>query len=397
VVASFQPTFGNIGGAIGGSGGSLLGILGSVLEPLDYPRQALWNLARSGANAVSGEGAWDDLFRAVPGALGAGLAGGLMATGVGAPLGILAGSALGGLTQGLGKAADSETFAAPTAQDITGTDEFVPNALVSMLGDPLTYAGGLGGFSKGRQMGTAFGGQLDDAARYVGPRYGGGAEKLKEAFTDLPGNLMPADKLASLEAHPWYKHVSSNPDLLNELAPGSKFVGAGFESHVFRNPETGGVTTFRASGHPAMMGENGIPLPRVNIPEMLPAQRSAGYMGTNADNTLMVEHAPWANVEAGGAKDWVAKNRAAKQMAYDMQQKGIDFWDAKPGNIGTDASGNMVVIDPGSVGGAGVPRFPDVRANVPPAWQQWLATRLGGPGMVRQNLIEQTMPLNVPR
>jgi len=142
-------------GAIGGFGGAnLLGTLGRLIEPLDYPRQALWNLVRSAGNAISGEGSADDLLRAIPGAMGVGL-GGL----IGGPLGILAGSALGGAAQGMGLAADPEKMRAPTAEDVTGSDSSLLNALVGMAGDPLTYAGGLGGIKAGRSAEAALAGR----------------------------------------------------------------------------------------------------------------------------------------------------------------------------------------------------------------------------------------------
>lgn len=135
------------------AGGTALGTVGKVLSPLDYPRQALSNLADKGGKILSGDGSWDDALGMIPGVLGAGLAGGLMATGVGAPLGILAGSALGGLAQGVGQGINEKKFRARSTDEIAqgmgiDTEEFggkVASFGLGMATDPLTYAGGLGG------------------------------------------------------------------------------------------------------------------------------------------------------------------------------------------------------------------------------------------------------------
>lgn len=159
-------------GALGaGLGLHALG-LGQFLEPLDYPRQAAWNLLRSGGNALSGQGTWEDALRAVPGALGAGVGAGLMATGVGAPLGILAGSLAGGAAQGLGRMSSPESFQAPAVSQLTGTEEFVPNLLAGMLTDPLTYAGGFAG----RKAMTA-------------PKVLSEEERTLQALRGVPGNV----------------------------------------------------------------------------------------------------------------------------------------------------------------------------------------------------------------
>jgi hypothetical protein len=133
-----------------GAGLHALG-LGHLLEPLDYPRQAVWNLVRSTGNAMAGEGTWDDALRAVPGTLGAGLGAGLIASGVGAPAGILMGSLAGGLAQGLGKAGDEYKFDAPEVSDLTGTEDLIPNLIMGTLTDPLTYAGGFAGREGGKK------------------------------------------------------------------------------------------------------------------------------------------------------------------------------------------------------------------------------------------------------
>lgn len=132
------------GAALHGAG------LGQVLEPLDYPRQALWNLARSPIKAME-TGDVSHLLGAIPGAAGA-VAGGLL----GGPVGVLAGSLLGGALQGVGKASGREEFNAPTVEDVTGTDAFLPNLAVGMIGDPLTYAGGAATWGAGKNAVKAF-------------------------------------------------------------------------------------------------------------------------------------------------------------------------------------------------------------------------------------------------
>lgn len=128
-----------IGAGTAGFGASVHGSgLGELLEPLDYPRQALYNAVRSPFKAVE-TGDWSHLLGAIPG-----IAGGALGLALGGPVGMLAGSALGGALQGFGKSTGREEFNAPSVSDLTGTEDFLPNLAVGMLTDPLTYAGGLG-------------------------------------------------------------------------------------------------------------------------------------------------------------------------------------------------------------------------------------------------------------
>lgn len=129
-------------GATAGAGAGELGRskLLDLLAPLDYPRQALWNLLRGAGKLVSGEGSADDLLGALPGAIGAGVA-------AFNPLGLLGGALAGGAAQGLGKLTDSPAFEANTPGDLVESlggdrDSFLQNALVGIPTDPLTYAGG---------------------------------------------------------------------------------------------------------------------------------------------------------------------------------------------------------------------------------------------------------------
>lgn len=360
-----QTAGGLAGGAAGAGGGGLLSALGSVLEPLDYPRQALWNAVRAGGRAISGEGSMDDLLGAIPGALGAGLAGGLVASGVGAPLGILAGSALGGLAQGIGKRTGSEAFDAPEVSDLTGTDELVPNLIVGALTDPTTYAGGLGGAARGAKTGSKigreFGQGLETAALQRGPRYAGGAEKVAgvwdEAFSKMGANFGDKDRLDALSAN--LEAIKANPALLAEIPEGSKFLGQGMQTTAFRRPE-GGVVTFagpQSFADRRISSMMDMPPPRIDIPEMNPTMRSVGIEG---ELPLRVEHAPGLDVfPHTGVPDGVnpavwrqgvhGRDNQADKLADELANVGIDFWDAHLGNIGTDPSGINRIIDPGAV------------------------------------------------
>lgn len=117
-------------------------MLSELLAPLDYPRQALANLGRSAYRGLSGEGSWEDVLSALPGALG--VAGGAA---LGGPLGaILTGSLIGGAAQGLGRLSGHRAFEAPTTGELVGQLGGDPESTVHTMGlglatDPLSYAG----------------------------------------------------------------------------------------------------------------------------------------------------------------------------------------------------------------------------------------------------------------
>jgi hypothetical protein len=367
---SYIPPFGQYGAtagaAAGGAGGGLLGTLGSVLSPLDYPRQALWNAVRAGGNALSGQGTWDDALRAVPGALGAGLAGGLMATGVGAPLGILAGSALGGLAQGVGKSADEEKFKAPEVSDLTGTEDFLPNLLVGALTDPLTYAGGIGGAAKGAKVGRQVGGRLEQAAEVLGPRYGTGADIWSGIMNHPSVGNLNSERSAQLLEH--VQHFQQNPSLLSEIAPGSQYLGHGVESVALQRPE-GGVTLLTRPSERIDEIAQSYGMPRVDptqVPptrplseDVLQAVRSKPFPG---DFPARVEQVPGQylvpkKMPAGGDPQQFINelnlgHQDARNLGERLGTQGLDFFDAHMGNVGYDPSGRMRVIDPGAVGGS---------------------------------------------
>jgi hypothetical protein len=124
-----------------------------LLQPLDYPRQSLYNLARGAGNAVLGRADGGDLARALPGA------GGALLTALYGPL---AGMGAATAMQGLGLTAAPDTFRAPTAADLVeglGGDR---DSLMQVLGaqlatDPWSYMGVGQGASmmRGRQPAAA--------------------------------------------------------------------------------------------------------------------------------------------------------------------------------------------------------------------------------------------------
>src|SRR5262245_41586986 len=123
-------------------------MLDTLLGPFDYPRQAAYNLGRSGSRFLEGTAGADDLRRAIPGLLG---------LGAGAIFGPLAGLGAGAALQGLSSYMAPETFAAPTAGDLVETlggdrDSMLQTTLAHLATDPLSYAGALGTYQAGKQL-----------------------------------------------------------------------------------------------------------------------------------------------------------------------------------------------------------------------------------------------------
>jgi hypothetical protein len=140
-----------------------------MFEFLDYPRQALYN-------AVEGvsEGDWK---KAAPGLIGAGVAAPLIATGVGAPLGILAGSAAGGLAQGL-----------------FGQEARTPNDLVKSLGvDPDTSGGQIASFATHVATDPLTYAGIGQAAKMLGGAGEAGASRLSQLLGNRRGFTMLKD------------------------------------------------------------------------------------------------------------------------------------------------------------------------------------------------------------
>jgi hypothetical protein len=353
---NYARPFAAAGGTAGAAGGSLLGGLGRLLEPLDYPRQALANLFAGVGEGID-QGDWRPALKAIPGALGAGLAGGLMATGVGAPLGVLAGSALGGTAQGL---FGSE---APTPEDLAGKLGIDTNDMggklaaigLGMATDPLSFAGGLGGAARGAQAGSRFGKGLEEAALWRGPRYPGGIEKLAGLAGD---NERLAGHVANLQAHP---DLSS---ILGEIQPGSSYLGHGAESIALRRPDGGVTTISRPSSRIAELLEGvdqAAPPPmRPSLSEVLQAARSRPFETTaEGVNPVRVEQLPHVDVGAGTrATDATAIAKAERQYPFfrgaqslrsSLADKGVNFWDTHLGNVGRTQEGRYAVLDAGAL------------------------------------------------
>jgi hypothetical protein len=404
---------GAAGGTAGAGAGAAPGMLGQLLAPLDYPRQALWNAVRSGGRALTGEGTWDDALAAVPGALGGLAAGGLMLSGAGAPAGIAVGSLLGGLAQGAGKSTGNERYNAPEVSDLTGTDDMMPNMLVGALTDPLTYAGGLGGAAKGAAAGEAagqtFGRGLEQAALARGPMYGGGAATLRDVGEQAMAKSLTDPNINMQNINKHIANAMNFPDALNEIPKGGTFAGAGESTLAIRHPDTGHIITIRrpsyvesqvVGGHDVMGGVNpALPPPtRPDIPEMLQAARSRGFASPDIDvSPLRVEHAPFLDANPRG------NIGAARELEAGLTRQGMNPWDLHSANVGMTAEGTPLVRDAnaiaptrGSFGGQGIdrqwnptemlPTAPEVSQAQPGRFQNMLLNLLGSDRSVQQEL-----------
>lgn len=251
-MAFYEAAPAALGGTLGaGLGSSLsgLGSLSSLLAPLDWPRQSLWNLGRGVYRGLSGEGSWDDVRAAMPGVLGTALTGGLALSGVGLPAAIGLGSLLGGLGQAT--MPDDEKYKAATPGELVqqlGVDpESTEGALaqfgVGMIGDPLSWSGlGLGA-AAGKKTAQAMRGLsgADDLGRYSagamrGPddlgRYSAGGRGLDfEAARQSPavmeeitrgGQLQrlaqEEDAFLALRTNPVFRSVTE-PELFQVFGP----------------------------------------------------------------------------------------------------------------------------------------------------------------------------------
>jgi hypothetical protein len=113
-----------------------------MLEFLDAPRSALWNLGRGVSDLTSGDASAADL---APGLAGLALGGGLAASGVGIPLSILMGSLMGGFGQEMvGREAmrPGEFLNKYAGVDENSTGGMLGSMALSLATDPLTFAGG---------------------------------------------------------------------------------------------------------------------------------------------------------------------------------------------------------------------------------------------------------------
>jgi hypothetical protein len=202
-----------------------------MLEFLDYPRQALYNAVEG-----IGDGDWK---KALPGLIGAGVAAPLMATGIGAPLGILAGSAAGGLAQGMfGKEAKSSNDlvrALGVEPETTGGK--LASFAANVATDPLSYAGvGMAGKAfKGAEAATGAASRLEkyaNAARGIG----GAAEA-----------AAPESRLGSLLAN---RRGFTTAEISPEAGEITKAVGGASDNTLAR---AGGEFMDIAASDPGMM------------------------------------------------------------------------------------------------------------------------------------------------
>lgn len=419
----YEPVGRRVGGVagagIGGTAGGLLGALGSLLEPLDYPRQALWNIPRS-AMRFFDQGDPRELAGLLPvlGGVAGGLVGGLPGAAIGA-----------GLTQGLGKLTDEDTqskrFEAPTGEDALRALGGDPNAeggtiksmLLQAVGDPLTYLGGASGARAGAKAGAGAGGatgaDLVNKARWMGPQYSNEAglramleESLAKTISSpqhSPNNLISSsreDLLRSLLNSPQLGDISK------EISPNMKFLGQGVETVAFADPAnlSSGVTTIRshvpwlqdsavAKASP-VSAASGLPAPRPVGEGVLPAIRQKTF--PSEAGGYRVEHAPFsADV---GEMSTRSAARAVENMYEELRdsliKSGENPFDLHSQNIGWGPSESIVMRDPGASApvslGKGLPR-PEPLPNQPNKLEEAILRLLGAPQAVR-NELSATMP-----
>lgn len=389
---NYASPFAALGAAGGAAGGGFLGSLGKFLEPLDYARQAAWNMPRKLAEG--------DFGAALPGLLGLGT-GALAATGVGAPLAMLLGTLAGGTAQGIGKAGDEERFAAPTGEDALkalGGDPdsgggMVGSMLLSALGDPLTMSGFVGG----HRAGAKFGKGLEELATARGPQFPGGVEKLGVGLPSLEPMGSVPERAKGILQSPHLKEI------LGEIPPGHRPLGSGIDAIGTGTPGGGlgdpsGVV--RIGGGPGSfdtmrmdmhfpLGASGpsvdiptAPSPRPDLPEMLQPARS------RAIGPYRVEHVPRANIGGYPIKASDARDRLINQLedrGYQATQNPMGLLhgggDLHAGNLGMTPEGRFAVTDPGAVLSGDKPVLPG-NVNVVPEvaggrFKNWLLDRLG--------------------
>jgi hypothetical protein len=206
-----------MGGSTLGAGAAIHGAgLGQILQPLDWPRQAAYNLFAAPYRALE-TGDPSELLGAIPGASGAILGGA-----VGGPLGVLAGSILGGGLQGAGQATGFEQFNAPTVEDLSGTDEFIPNFLLGALTDPLTYAGGSAAWRAARPAGNALVRDVEEGAGLAGKS---GSWPIGQAMAKKKGKPSPENLLGDAEKIPIVKSQKQGGSTVHSLLLDGEDIG----------------------------------------------------------------------------------------------------------------------------------------------------------------------------
>lgn len=237
---------------------------------------------------------------------------------------------------------------------------------VEMATDPLMFAGGALGGLLGRRAGAAamargprYETTADDLARMVGrdadeltraaPQT---TERLSSPGTielqDLEGvnspllmQRAPEDLSAAEFQIAKILGSPSRDQLLREINPASKVLGAGAEGVAFQAP---GANVLRVGQLPK--AEAGVG--RLIDPDIVQATRAVDYPGPlfQADPTVMrAERTPFA---AGVGDRSMLTDEAVESLRDRLSGRGIDWWDDHIGNAGM--FGNRArVIDPGSV------------------------------------------------
>jgi len=341
-----------------------------MLDFLDNPRQALWNM---GSGLAEG-----DFSKAAPGLLGAALAGGLGMTGIGLPLAALAGSAVGGLGQNLFGSS------APSRDDMAKTFGFDPETTGGQIGsfaldmatDPLSLAGVGIGSRLGRQAGSSIGRGLEQAAIQRGPRYSTTLDDLLRTFPEKVGT--GSDDMASMAAGTLEELRGSKPlsAMLQEIPEGSRYLGSGAEGIAFKTP-TNDVARFGMT-----TDQMGRPITDVLLQPTRGAQIDSGLTsGYSPRPTDVGSGSSWTSVKTSGQSPVMLRterlpmaenvgnaraimaasgdklpNRPLAQqwdewtrsLADEQAGKRLDAFDLAPANLGTHG-GKPVIIDPGSL------------------------------------------------
>lgn len=434
-----------LGAGAGAGGTSFLGDVGrkagGLLEALDYPRQAVYNLGRSGYRALSGEGDWGDVASALPGAAGALAAGGLMATGVGAPLGIALGSAVGGGLQAYGHLQDqhddTHRFDAATPGDLAKAMGIDPDSTagglasfgIGALTDPLTYAGGIGGAAKGGEAAGMYGKRLEGLANWRGPQFPGGAEKITglvahPEWNNLATRGVPlsGSSMVGLDqvAAEHLAKFANNPELLKEIEPGAQFVGAGIQKIAVRNPSGGIVTMSYPSDLAVQHGHalaDQIPKTRPDVPGAFQAYRSKPIQAEGVSGVpIRVEHSNELFVP--GSVDPMLRGtaehdhmlnyfkNAGDEVSSQLAHAGIDAHDLHAGNLGQNIHGDIGLLDadalkPMSLHDAtargvpylpSIPRAPDMANPGKIGWvENKLLDALGASQSIRDELAQKAL------
>jgi hypothetical protein len=415
--------------------------LSGLLEPLDYPRQALYNVFDRGHKLLSGEGdVGDNLLGMLPGIAGLG-AGALAATGVGIPAALLYGSVVGGLGQGAGKALDTRRdneaavrgdvapqhrFDAARPEDLIeqlggDRDSWLQSTLAGMATDPLTFAGGIGGGARGAKVGAElgasagakYGGRLEAIANHMGPMYPGGAEKLREMVSGIshPGLQEQIGKRV--------EDVLARPDasrILGEIEPGSQFIGRGVESTVVGKPGKGTVTSLSDPweavskyGRPDVAGSL---TTRPSLPEVNQAVRSLPLGG--GDYFYRVEHSPRLQTVAEAAPfdalastaDQTARQAAkgeyrtaTQDLLESLMANGFDNADTANiiNNIGKTPEGRFSFIDPGGIRSQNpltnpLPHAAEMATNPGTSLERALLQMMGSHRQIRRELQAGSSP-----